>query len=306
MTGAISTGPSGRGFAPLLAACAVLVFAGCEKMDEYDGGLFDPFPEGVVSQADDDRAVDTTSSTPTGDAGDEQATGTTAAEPLVRDTGGPPAVTSGASAAGDGTGTGAIAEPLAANADGDSAPPAATDQPAETAVTGTPTLAPIVGGTPAPGPEPVDPVAAVAAPIASVPGHVTAAPPSNPAPIAAPPATAPATAVVTATPPPAGTAPVAVWSGTSPTAASCGPNALAVSAPLAQIELVSVFPTVAPPSAIVRFPAGTEAMVTVGDILGEEGGKVVVVGPDHIEVTVLSVGAADTLTMATHTLTLGR
>ncbi len=29
-------------------------------------------------------------------------------------------------------------------------------------------------------------------------------------------------------------------------------------------------------------------------------------GPDHIEVTVLSVGTADTLTMATHTLSLTR
>ena len=307
MIGAIWTGLCDREFAALLAASAVLAFAGCEQVDEYDGGLFDPFPEGVVSQSGEDGSADVATSAENDGAGDEPAASAdTAAEPLIRDTGGPPAVTSGAPAEGSGALSGDVVEPLAASAAADSSPPVATDQPAETAVTGTPTTAPIVGSASATAPTAADPVAAAAAPATTATTPIAAAPVSPPAVASAPPATAPTAPVVAPASPAPSTAPVAVWSGASPTAASCGPNALAVSAPLAQIELVSVFPTVSPPSAIVRFPAGTEAMVTVGDILGEEGGKVVMVGPDHIGVTVLSVGSADTLTMATHTLTLGR
>ncbi|MDP7110973.1 MAG: hypothetical protein QGH45_03370 [Myxococcota bacterium] len=307
MIGAIWTGLRDREFALLLAAGSVLAFAGCEQVDEYDGGLFAPFPEGVVSQSGDAGSVDVVPSAETEGAGDEPtAAADTAAEPLIRDTGGPPAVTSGAPAEGGSAESGDVGEPLAASAAVDSTPPTATDQPAETAVTGTPTLAPIVGGTPATAPTTADPAAPAAAPTPTATAPIAAAPASTPAVALAPPATAPTAPAVGPTSPAPNTAPVAVWSGAAPPAASCGLNALAVSAPLAQIELVSVFPTVSPASAIVRFPAGTEAMVTVGDILGEEGGKVVVVGPDHIGVTVLSVGSADTLTMATHTLTLGR
>jgi len=289
-----------------LSLLALAAVGGCESMDDYDGGLLDPFPEGVVSQARDDGAAQTPAS-------DDPTAETPAAPPreteppLVRDTGGPPAVTAGGAA----DGAGAEPAPLAASADGDAAVaasptadpvPSPVDQPAATVATGTPALPPIAGGGAigAPAAPPADPTV-VGAGIAPVDPVAT---PVEAAPVATSPITPEPALAGTEPPPPTVAAPT--WSGPTPTAASCGPNALAVSAPLAQIELVSVFPAVAPPSAIVRFPAGTEAMVTVGDILGEEGGKVVVVGPDHIEVTVLSVGTADTLTMATHTLSLTR
>ncbi len=312
----------------LAAGFAALSLAGCEPV-EHEGGVFAPFPQGVSSHAVDVPVEGETAPEPA--AGGE----TAGAKPQVVDTGSPPAIVptgAGAPAAGaPAAGAPAAGVPATANdAHAAATEPVPSVDPTPVAATGPvsaatdpPTAATGVpaGGAPGSWTAATDATAA-AAPATTAPtgaGAVvfpsgTAAVPQTTTTAAA---TAPTTQPVTATPVPATGTPAAggpafethsipstaatTWtSGGLP--ASCGPNALAVSAPLAEIELVAVLPNVTPPSAVVRFPGDTEVVVTVGDMLGLEGAKVVSVGADYLELTELTVGAPDRYTMVKHTL----
>lgn len=306
MYATVRDGSRGIALTLLVAGFTVLPMAGCEQV-EHEGGLFAPFPQGVSSHAVDVEPGETSAPDV------EPTVEPDAATPQVVDTGGPPAVTP--SGATDPVAVAAAAEPpVATDATGTAPPPGTTIEP---------TPMPATGTTPA-GTNPPTAVVGVAA--GSVPqtwtpatdAAVTADPSAltttASAPAVSAPAVTPAVTPATGLPEPATpvadpgtpTAPVAATSSwnSGGVAASCGPNALAVSAPLAEIQLVAVLPNVTPPSAVVRFPGNTEVVVTVGDMLGLEGAKVVSVGADYLELTELTVGAPDRYTMVKHTLRL--
>jgi hypothetical protein len=83
-------------------------------------------------------------------------------------------------------------------------------------------------------------------------------------------------------------------------------SALVVSAPLSEIALVATIPGATPPRAIVRFPDGRERVVQVGDMLGDSGAKVVLIGSGHIKLAEVTVSQPDQPTIVSHFLHLTR
>lgn len=77
-------------------------------------------------------------------------------------------------------------------------------------------------------------------------------------------------------------------------------TALSVSAPLSEILLVAAIPDSTPPRAIVRFPNGEERVVQIGDLLGDSGAKVVLIGAGFIKLAELTVDEPDRPAMVTH------
>lgn len=290
----------------LAAGFAVSFTAGCEQI-EHEGGLFSPFPQGVSSHAIDVEPGETPVPEIQPTAPPDGVT------PQVVDTGGPPAVVP--SDATDPVAVAAAVEPpVATDATGTAPPPGTTVEPTPVAATGmtpagtnppTAVAGVAAGGAPqtwTPATDAVQPPGATALPGAVQP---TTTAPVDGATVVTPTAAFPDPPATVADPgtPDAPVAATSSWSSAG-VAASCGPNALAVSAPLAEIQLVAVLPNVTPPSAVVRFPGNTEVVVTVGDMLGLEGAKVVSVGADYLELTELTVGAPDRYTMVKHTLRL--
>jgi len=86
------------------------------------------------------------------------------------------------------------------------------------------------------------------------------------------------------------------------TSAPTSEAALAVSAPLSEILLVASIPDSSPPRAIVRFPSGDERVVQVGDLLGDSGAKVILIGAGFIKLAELTVDEPDRPQLVTHYL----
>ncbi len=261
------------------ALAAVLCSAGCNRLDEHEGGLFAPFEGGVVSQAGGDASASTHSGgtmdlPPASDfVSDEDLQGLSD-EPLVVDTGGPPAVLTGGEDGSAETATGA---------DGDADAALAEAPGPDGGIPGSLTAADAV--------VPAEPIPPPVAPVAQPPVAPPTTAPQIPVEAWRP--TAPAAAV------PAPTAPVATT--------GCNPEAaLVYSTPLSEIALVAAIPDAAPPRAIVRFPGGTERVVQVGDLLGDSGAKVVFIGPGHIKLAEVTVVGPDQPDIDTHYLHLTR
>ncbi len=227
-----------------------LALGACTGVEDREGGMFSPFPNGVTGAADggDSSTGGGMDLPPASDFVPEEPT----AAPLVVDTGDPPAVV----AAGD---------------DDDSAASAADALAAE------------------------DPTAAVPAVATELPEPVVEAVPEPPVAMVA---EAPVYAEVA--PQPAVQVPVQV----APTAAAPGTceAALPMSAPLSEIRLIATIPDADPARAIVRFPAGDERVVQVGDLLGDSGAKVLLITAGSIKLAEITVSEPDRPAIVTHYL----
>jgi len=212
---------------------------GCTQVEEHDGGLFAPFPDGVTGN----RDADGMELPPASDFVTEE-------PPLVVDSGAPPAVVVG---------------------DDDSAEEPVTDD-AVAEIEPVEAVRPLV-------PEPITPE-----PLTS----------AAPAPLVA------EARQVEATPTPS--APVMVVRAEPPTYPAHLEAALLMSAPLSKVALIATIPDATPPRAIVRFPTGEERVVQVGDLLGDNGAKVILISAGSIKLAEVVVDVPDHPTIVTHYL----
>ena len=270
---------------PPLAKLAVLsaillpvLCAGCTRVDDHEGGLFAPFEGGVVSQSGSNVTAPPEGGgkmdlPPASDfVSDEDLQGLSD-EPLVRDTGGPPAVLASGDDDSAAMGTAFGEGDADASTTGPTPDPGSPVLPAAPDVT-----SPVAVATP---PDP-----ALTAQVHSAQIPVEAWRPAAP-PAVIPSVQQPASEGVQTT--------------------GCNPEAaLVYSTPLSEIALVASIPEAAPPRAIVRFPGGLERVVQVGDLLGDNGAKVVFIGSGHIKLAEVTVVAPDHPDIDTHYLHLTR